>query len=112
MYWFVRNYPNHAYRITDAEGKVLSSYNTDAAVNQGWLTYEFPVSGNYLYLVDSKTLEEDMEPGITRTVEEGETYLYDAIQPMGSTVYGMRTGYPGGSDSFGSDSSIGFIFKE
>ena len=110
--WFVRNYPNHAYSITDAEGKVLSSYNMDAAQNQGWLTYEFPVSGNYLHLVDIKSPEEDMEPGISRTVEEGKVYLYDAIQPMGSTVYGMRTGYPGGSDSFGSDTSIGFIFKD
>ena len=110
--WFIRGYPNHAYSITDAEGKVLSSYNMDAAQNQGWLTYTFPVSGNYLYLVDAKTPEEDMEPGISRTVAEGEVYLYDAIQPMGSTVYGIRTGYPGGSDNFGSDSSIGFIFKD
>ena len=110
--WFVRNYPNHAYAITDAQGKVLSSYNMDAAVNQGWLTYEFPVSGNYLHLVDAKSGQEAEETGIPRTVAEGETYLYDAIQPMGSTVYGIRTGYPGGSDSFGSDSSIGFIFKD
>ena len=110
--WFVRNYPNHAYTITDTEGKVLSSYNMDAAVNQDWLTYEFPVSGNYLYLVDSKSGEETAETDIPRTVAEGEAYLYDAIQPMGSTVYGMTTGYPGGSDSFGSDSSIGFLFKD
>lgn len=110
--WFVRSYPNHAYSITDAEGKVLSSYNMDAALNQGWLTYAFPVSGNYLYLVDSKTVEEDMEPEIVRTVPEGVTHLQDSIQPMGSTVYGMTMGYPGGSDSFGSDGSIGFIFKD
>ncbi len=110
--WFIRNYPNNAYTITDAEGKVLSSYNMDAALNQGWLTYAFPVSGNYLYLVDSKTVEEDMEPEIARTVPEGVTHLQDSIQPMGSTVYGMTMGYPGGSDSFGSDGSIGFIFKD
>ena len=111
--WFIRSYPNHAYAITDAEGKVLSSYNMDAAENRGWLSYEFPVSGNYLYLVDSKSAEEaEEENQIPRTVGEGETYLYDAIQPMGSTVYGMATGYPGGSASYGSDSSIGFIFKD
>ena len=69
--WFIRNYPNNAYTVTDAEGKVLSSYNMDAAENQGWLSYQFPVSGNYLYLVDSKPLEEDVESGNTRTVEEG-----------------------------------------
>ena len=110
--WFVRGYPNHAYSVTDAEGKVLSSYNMDAAQNQGWLTYEFPVSGNYLHLVDTKSVEEDMEPEICRTVEEGEEYLYDAIQPLGSTVYGMTMGYPGGSSSFGADNSIGFIFND
>ena len=110
--WFIRNYPNHAYTISDAEGKVLSSYNLDAAENQGWLSYQFPVSGNYLYLVGTNSAEEMKDPEITRTVPEGETYLYDAIQPMGSTVCGMTTGYPGGSDSFGSDSSIGFIFKD
>lgn len=110
--WFIRSYPNNAYTITDAEGKVLSSYNMDAAENSGWLSYTFPVSGNYMYLVDAKSGEEEAETDIPRTVAEGETYLYDAIQPMGSTVYGMRTGYPGGSDRFSSDSSIGFIFKD
>ena len=111
--WFIRNYPNNAYTITDAEGKVLSSYNMDAAENQGWLSYEFPVSGNYLYLVDAKSAQEaEEETQISRTIAEGETYLYDAIQPMGSTVYGVTTGYPGGSASYGSDSSIGFIFKD
>ena len=110
--WFIRNYPNNAYTVTDAEGKVLSSYNMDAAENQGWLSYQFPVSGNYLYLVDSKSLEEDVESGNTRTVEEGEVYLYDAIQPMGSAVYGMTAGYPGGSEGYGTVNSIGFIFKD
>ena len=111
--WFVRSYPNHAYSITDAEGKVLSSYNLDAAEYQNWLTYQFPVSGNYLYLVGTSSAEEMKEPEISRTVAEGEEYLYDAIQPMGSTVYGMTMGYPGGSSShYGEDSSIGFIFKD
>ena len=110
--WFIRSYPNHAYTVADSEGKVLSSYNMDAAQNQGWLTYEFPVSGNYLYLVDAKSGVETEEPQIPRTVEAGVEYLYDAIQPMGSTVYGVTTGYPGGSASYGSDTSVGFIFKD
>ena len=110
--WFVRNYPNHAYTITDAEGKVLSSYNMDAALNQGWLTYAFPVSGNYLYLVDAKSGEEETETDIPRTVAEGEVYLYDAIQPMGSTVYGISVGSFSSSTGYSSDTSIGFVFKD
>ena len=110
--WFIRGYPSHAYSITDAEGKVLSSYNMDAAVNQGWLSYEFPVSGNYLYLVDTISSAADTEPGIARTVPEGVTHLQDSVSPTGSTVYGVTTGYPGGSASYGSDTSIGFIFKD
>lgn len=110
--WFVRNYPSHAYTITDAEGKVLSSYNMDAALNQGWLTYEFPVSGNYLYLVDAKSGEEETETDIPRTVAEGEVYLYDAIQPMGSTVYGISVGSFSSSTGYSSDTSIGFVFKD
>ena len=110
--WFVRNYPNHAYTITDAEGKVLSSYNMDAALNQGWLTYALPVSGNYLYLVDAKSGEEETETDIPRTVAEGEVYLYDAIQPMGSTVYGISVGSFSSSTGYSSDTSIGFVFKD
>ena len=110
--WFIRNYPNNAYTITDAEGKVLSSYNMDAAVNQGWLSYDFPVSGNYMYLVDAKSGEEEAETDIPRTVAEGETYLYDAIQPMGSTVYGVSVGNFSSSTGYSSDTSIGFVFKD
>ena len=110
--WFIRNYPNNAYTVTDAEGKVLSSYNMDAAENQGWLSYQFPVSGNYLYLVDSKPLEEDVESGNTRTVEEGEVYLYDAIQPMGSAVFGISVGDFSNGTGYSRDTSIGFVFKD
>ena len=111
--WFVRNYPNHAYTITDAEGKVLSSYNMDAALNQGWLTYGFPVSGNYLYLVDSKpTAQQSDEDVFPHTVEPGEPFLYDAIQPMGSTVYGISTGSSTSRYNFSTDISIGFVFKD
>ena len=108
--WFIRNYPDHGYTIADADGKVLSSYNMDAA--QSWTAYTFPVSGNYMHLVDSKSEEENVEPDIGRTVEEGEAYLYDAIQPMGNTVYGITAGYPGGSEGYGGVNSIGFIFKD
>ena len=110
--WFIRNYPNNAYTITDAEGKVLSSYNMDAAENSGWLSYTFPVSGNYMYLVDAKSGEEEAETDIPRTVAEGETYLYDAIQPMGSTVYGVSVGNFSSSTGYSSDTSIGFVFKD
>ncbi|MDO5546539.1 MAG: HAMP domain-containing sensor histidine kinase [Eubacteriales bacterium] len=112
MDWFIRSYPNHAYTITDAEGRVLSSYNMEAAEDRGWLTYTFPVSGNYLYLVEAKTGEENEETGIPRTVEAGETYLYDAIQPMGSTVYGISVGNLSACFGYGSDTSIGFVFKD
>ena len=110
--WFARDYPNHAYTITDAEGRVLSSYNMDAAENQGWLSYTFPVSGNYLYLVEAKSGEETEETVIPLTVEVGETYLYDAIQPMGSTVYGVSVGDFNRSYGYSRDTSIGFIFKD
>lgn len=110
--WFVREYPNHGYTITDAEGKVLSSYNAEASSNQAWPTYSFPMSGKYMYLVDSKSGEEETETDIPRTVAEGEIYLYDAIQPMGSTVYGISVGSFSSSTGYSSDTSIGFVFKD
>lgn len=110
--WFIRNYPNHAYTISDAEGKVLSSYNMDAAENQDWLSYQFPVSGNYLYLVDSKSEKEAEETAIPHSVEVGETYLYDAIQPMGSTVFGISVGDFSNGTGYSRDTSIGFVFKD
>ena len=112
--WFIRNYPNHAYTITDAEGKVLSSYNMDAVENQGWLGYLFPVSGNYLYLVESIAADEQSDDGedFPHTVEPGESFLYDAIQPMGSSVYGISIGDTADRSNYSSDISIGFIFKD
>ena len=112
--WFIRNYPNNAYTISDAEGKVLSSYNMDAAENQGWLGYRFPVSGNYLYLVESIAADEQSDDGedFPHTVEPGESFLYDAIQPMGSSVYGISIGDTADRSNYSSDISIGFIFKD
>ena len=110
--WFFRTYPEHGYVVADAEGKVLSSYNTEAA--QTAQSYSFPISGKYLHLVkiQSDALQEQEVP-ISRSVAEGETYLYDAIQPMGSYVAGLSVGYPdGSSNSYGSDSSVGFLFKD
>ncbi len=110
--WFIRNYPNNAYTITDAEGKVLSSYNMDAAENSGWLSYTFPVSGNYMYLVDTKSGEEMEEAQVPRTVEPGEEYLYDAIQPMGNLIdsitYSALPAFTSGYTSSG----LGFLFKD
>ncbi len=110
--WFIRNYPNNAYTVTDAEGKVLSSYNMDAAENQGWLSYQFPVSGNYLYLVDAKSVEEAVDTQVPRTVEPGEEYLYDAIQPMGNLIdsitYSALPAFTSGYTSGG----LGFLFKD
>ena len=110
--WFIRNYPNNAYTITDAEGKVLSSYNMDAAENSGWLSYTFPVSGNYMYLVDTKSVEEAEETQVPRTVEPGEEYLYDAIQPMGNLIdsitYSALPAFTSGYTSSG----LGFLFKD
>ena len=110
--WFIRNYPNNAYTVTDAEGKVLSSYNMDAAENSGWLSYTFPVSGNYMYLVDSKSEEEAEKTAIPHSVEVGETYLYDAIQPMGSAVFGISVGGFSNGTGYSRDTSIGFVFKD
>ena len=110
--WFFREYPEHGYVVADAEGKVLSSYNTEAA--QTSQSYSFPISGKYLHLVgiQSDTLQEQEVP-IPRSVAEGEAYLYDAIQPMGSYVAGLSVGYPdGSSNSYGGSDSVGFLFKD
>ena len=38
--------------------------------------------------------EQEPEPEISRTAAEGETYLYDAIQPLGNAVYEISVSCP------------------
>ena len=109
--WFYREYPDHGYTITDTEDNVLSSYNADLA--QIGTAYTFPISGKYMYLVDTLSdSQTELEVNFSRSVAEGETYLYDAIQPLGSAVYEISISCPDGAASYGSDSSIGFVFKD
>ena len=111
--WFYRAYPDHGYIVADGDGNVLSSYNTEADTASGRTTYTIPVGGKYMYLVEILSdSEQEPEPEISRTAAEGETYLYDAIQPLGNAVYEISVSCPDGAASYGSDSSIGFVFKD
>ena len=110
--WFVRQYPNHGYKIVDAEGKVLSSYNLEAAEYQKWQAFTHPVSGKYMHLVEAQEGQAAQQLIIERTVAPGEEYLYDAIQPMGSYVTTICVGYSNESNGYGSDVNIGILLKD
>ncbi len=97
--WFYRLYPDHGYEILDAEGRVVSSYNLEnAQADANAVCYTFPETGKYMHFLGFVGQAElEAEKVVPRTVAEGEEYLYDAVQPMGSYVTRMTVGYPDGS---------------
>lgn len=113
--WFYRLYPDHGYEILDAEGRVVSSYNLEnAKANPSSVCYSYPETGKYMHFVGLAGQTELEEERLPRTVEEGEEYLYDAVQPMGSYVTRMTVGYPDGSEITygGAEDKIGLMIHD
>ena len=112
--WFYRAYPNHGYEILDAEGRVVSSYNIESAQSDpNAACYTFPETGKYMHFVGLVGQAElDAEKVVPRTVEEGEEYLYDAVQPMGSYVSQIRF-YSGNQlVDFSNGDRVGFLIHD
>ena len=113
--WFYRLYPDYGYEILDAEGRVVSSYNLEnAKANPSSVCYSYPETGKYMHFVGLAGQTELEEERLPRTVEEGEEYLYDAVQPMGSYVIRMTVGYPDGSEITygGAEDKIGLMIHD
>ncbi len=78
------------YTLTDAEGAILAE--SKLPEGQADTSYTFPVTGQYIYLVDLMPREEkypsrDVEPTFAyNEIREGETYLYDAIPREGAMI--------------------------
>ncbi|HBK03137.1 MAG TPA: hypothetical protein DDY87_01770, partial [Clostridiales bacterium] len=112
--WFYRLYPDHGYEILDAEGRVVSSYNLEnAQANANAVCYTFPETGKYMHFLGFvEQAELDAEKTVPRTVAQGEEYLYDAIQPMGSYVSRIRFYSGNRLVDFAPGGTIGILFHD
>ena len=112
--WFYRLYPDHGYEILDAEGRVVSSYNLEnAQADANAVCYTFPETGKYMHFLGFvEQAELDAEKTVPRTVAEGEEYLYDAVQPMGSYVSRIRFYSGNRLVDFAPGGTIGILFHD
>ena len=106
------NYGYYGYTLKDAGGNELDSLHIAGMENwQDAVTYEFPVSGEYMYVL-STTPESEMYPDVEseRTVIDGENVIYDAIPYEGVGVTHITITYSdGSSEGMGSDEDIGAL---
>ena len=112
--WFYRLYPDHGYEILDAEGRVVSSYNLEnAQADANAVCYTFPETGKYMHFLGFVGQAElEAEKTVPRTVAEGEEYLYDAVQPMGSYVSRIRFYSGNRLVDFAPGGTIGILFHD
>ncbi|MGM9550170.1 MAG: sensor histidine kinase [Faecousia sp.] len=104
--WFygVFNPAATGYVLKDADGNVLESGGADSLENA--VTYEFPISGTYKYVLsvtpvpEAEMMEETENTEIVGTIPEG-----------GADVYSMSIAYEDGSESVGSGDPIGYIWS-
>lgn len=111
-YWFNTRFGSYGYSILDEEGTVLEGQALDAT--EGYQTYTFPVSGQYMYLV-SVTPESEKYPQ-TETIDldmvdqYGDYGVYGTVPAGGAEVYGLIVSWEGSSTSVISMDAIGFLF--
>ena len=86
------HYFYHGYTLKDAEGNVLMSQELPSG--GAYTTYTFPVSGQYMHLVDTITaseeaarLQETARDDARLLLGTAEAVLVDAIPPEGAEVY-------------------------
>lgn len=113
--WFSMNFGSYSYTLLDGEGNVLEGQEPDPA--EGYQTYTFPVSGQYMYLVsvmpESKT---DTQAPILDPVIydlDGDYGIYDAVPEEGAEVYGMSASYEQDSSiGVSGVEPVGFLFRK
>ena len=109
-HWFVGNYdPSYyGYSLLDAESNVIDSFNADAAGLEDAVTYSFPVSGQYMYLV-SAIPESEKYPQASAELIYGEDYVYDAIPSGGVVVQGFSITQEDGSEGIAAPEGLGTL---
>jgi len=99
------------YRLTDAEGTVLESY--ERTYGDSFTTYTFEVTGQYMHFLDSVTASERQakeEAKAPMPLGNAEAVLFDAIPAEGAGVYEYQIATA--SSSFGGSGDSGdFVFR-
>jgi len=85
---FFRSY---GFELVDAQGNVVKSAN----VSESGQVYDFPVTGQYMYLLSQES-EQERYPGpntdpasYTKARMDGNAYLYCAVPPEGAAIGGI-----------------------
>ncbi|MDO5153436.1 MAG: HAMP domain-containing sensor histidine kinase [Eubacteriales bacterium] len=113
--WLSTRFGSCGYSILDEEGNVLEGQLPDSA--EGYQTYTFPVSGQYMYLVsvtpESKTYPQAEPVDLDILDQYGDYGVYDAVPEAGAEVYGMSVSYEQDSSAGVSGvEPIGFLFRK
>ncbi len=109
--WIGKQLGSYGYAILDGEGNVLEEQEPDSA--EGYQTYTFSVSGQYLYLVglaeQPDQIQRETESYTPQDIGDGYV-LYDIIPSEGIEVYGMDISTDDWGSNLSSLDPVGFLY--